>query len=333
MSAIFPADLRRILAIVGLCFGGTALALLVGCSKQVGEVAAPAVAASGAAEAVEGVVLTAEDVKNLGIATSIAAHTTHIAEEAGYGVVLAHETVAQSVADLSTAMAVQRQSESAFERSKRLAGTTGAMSADVQEAAERQAMVDRAALELARRRASSTWGQYPPWKNQGIDAQLTAVARGDAKIVRVTFPMGAIGASIPKTLRLARIVADPASTGWLSTVVWAAPADASVPGTSVFALLKRSEASEGERLAAWAPVGVAQDGVVVPASAVIISNGKYWFYLEVKANVFVRTELDTSMPITDGFFVQKGVAAGAKIVTASAGLLLARETNPSAAAE
>jgi hypothetical protein len=39
------------------------------------------------------------------------------------------------------------------------------------------------------------------------------------------------------------------------------------------------------------------------------------------------------MPTADGYFVKEGVSAGDKVVTASAGQLLAREMNPSTAAE
>jgi hypothetical protein len=73
--------------------------------------------------------------------------------------------------------------------------------------------------------------------------------------------------------------------------------------------------------------------VEIPAAAVIISNGQYWCYVEEKPGVFVRTEVDTSMPTADGYFVKEGVSAGDLVVTASAGQLLAREMNPSTAAE
>jgi hypothetical protein len=333
MNTNCSASQHRLIVLAGLCVGVVLLAPLSGCSRSPSEPAAPVPAALATDEASEGVALSAADVKSMGIETSAASGTVRVPEVAGFGVVLAHETVAQSVADLSTAIAVQRQSESAFERSKRLAGTTGAMAADVQEAAERQAVVDRAALELVKRRASSIWGQNPPWKNHGISADVTAIARGESKMVRVTFPLGALGDAVPKTLRLGPIAADPSHSGWQSTAVWAAPADTSMPGTSFFALLKGNSSTEGERLAAWAAVGAAENGVVIPASAVIISNGKYWFYVETKPNVFLRTELDTNMPTTEGFFVRHGVAVGAKIVTTSAGQLLARETNPTPAAE
>ena len=91
--------------------------------------------------------------------------------------------------------------------------------------------------------------------------------------------------------------------------------------------------SEGERLIAYAAVGAAENGVVVPYSATVISAGKYWCYIEEKTGLFVRTEIDPGMPTDDGYCVKEGIAPGAQVVTRSAGLLLARETNPGSEAD
>ena len=53
-------------------------------------------------------------------------------------------------------------------------------------------------------------------------------------------------------------------------------------------------------------------------------------YVEEKAGLFVRREIDVSMPTDEGYFVRKGIAAGAKVVTTSAGQLLARELGTAA---
>jgi hypothetical protein len=162
---------------------------------------------------------------------------------------------------------------------------------------------------------------------------LRALGVGEIKLVRVTFPLGSLGAETPGRLQLAHLNAANSAKSWTSTSIWGAPADATVPGRSFFALLKGSDASEGERLLVWAPAGAPEAGVLIPAAAAVISAGKYWCYLERKPGLFVRTELDTSMPVADGYFVKEGIAPNDKVVTNSAGLLLARETNPSSAAE
>jgi hypothetical protein len=281
----------------------------------------------------EGVSLKPEEIEKMGIVTTEARAITSEPEVNGFGVVIAHETIAQGVAELRTAIAAERQSHSALERSRRLAGTPGAMPADTQETAERQAAADRAALELARQRLSSTFGQNPPWKNPESSSELSALASGQTKLVRVTFPLGSVGDSAPKDVRLGHIDASPVGKNWESRSVWRAPADSTVPGRSFFAILKTSEASEGDHLMAWAPVGAAEPGVLVPAAATVMSQGKYWCYIEEEPGTFVRTEFDPGRPTPEGYFVKEGISAGDKIVIAAAGQLLARETNPSAEPE
>lgn len=328
---------------VGLCVGAL---LLGGCHKPPAPAdspspsaskAQPAAAAKDASEAPEaaeeGLRLSPDQVEKMGIVTTIAQSTSYTPEAAGYAVVMAHETLAQGAADLNTAVAVERQSRAALERIQRLAGTPGALPADAQESAGRQAAVDQAALLLARQRLSAVFGQNPPWNDRDT-ALLTALADGKIKLVRVTFPLGALEGAVPTSLRLAPIDGTRAGKkSWKATTLWDAPADANVPGRSFFALLKGSDAGEGERLLAWAPVGSPEAGVLIPEAATVISDNKYWCYLERKPGVFVRIEIDTRMPLADGYFMGKAVAAGEKIVTQSAGQLLARETNSGAAAD
>jgi hypothetical protein len=288
---------------------------------------------TGATGESEGVSLKPEEVEKMGIVTAEAKAIRHAPEAGGFGLVLAHESIAAAVAELDTAAATERQSGAAIARAQRLAGTPGAMPADAVESLQRQAAVDQAALELARRKLSSIFGQNYPWRNQINSPQLRALAGGDAKLVRVSFPLGATGDAPPASLRLAHIDAAHARKSIETRLVWSAPADASIPGRSYFAYLKSGEFGEGERLLAWTPIGEADSGVLVPASAAVINGGKYWCYVEEKAGQFVRSELDPSMATNDGYFVKEGIEAGAKIVTVSAGQLLAREINPSTATD
>jgi hypothetical protein len=340
MNGIPRSTHRRIAHVVGIAVCCAALLLSSACHKTQPKADAggdaPAADAKGkpaGEDSAEGVPLKPDEIVKMGIVATAVSATTHTPETIGFGTVMPHEAIAQAVAELATAVAVERQSRSTFARGQKLAGTPGAMPVESQEAAERQATVDQAALELAKRRLSSTFGQDPPWGNQDSSPELTALASGRIKLVRVTFPLGALGDSDPSSLRLAHINVAPGGKSWESRSVWSAPADANIPGKSFFALLKGADAGEGEHLLAWARVGAPKSGVEIPASAVIISNGKYWCYLEEKPGVFVRTEVDTGMPTADGYFVKEGVSAGDKVVTASAGQLLAREMNPSTAAE
>ena len=347
MKAITPMVPR-----LGLAACATVMLLLCGCHKAVPSAqkseagaAGETTASSGAADAEgkdkgkdkaapeeaaeEGLTLKPEEIEKMGIVTTDAPAITSEPEASGFAVVMAHETVATAVAEIRTALAAERQSRSALERSKRLAGTPGAMPADTQETAERQAVADQAALELARQRLSSAFGQSPPWKTDDNSPELLALASGKAKLIRVTFPLGSIDGATPKSVRLARLDNSQGAKSWQAQTVWRAPADITVPGKSFFAILKDDEAGEGDHLMAWAPVGAAEPGALVPASATLISAGKFWCYVEEKPGTFVRTEIDPSRPVADGYFVKEGISPGDKIVTAAAGQLLARESNPS----
>jgi hypothetical protein len=289
--------------------------------------------AGGKEEAAAGVTLTPEQIEKLGVVTDTVKPIDYTEETAGYGVVVPHETIAQAAAELVTAQVTEKQSQSALSRAKRLSGTPGAVSADVEETAARQAAVDAAALTLTIQRMSSTLGMNPPWKAGENNPVLQDLAGGRIKLVRVTFPLGALSGGIPASLRAAHIGGSKPDKSWKMTKVWDAPADASVPGRSFFALLKGSDAGEGERLLIWAPIGESVAGVVVPAAAAVMSDGKYWCYLEKKPGNFVKSEIDTARTVPDGYFVTEGVAAGDKVVTTAAGQLLARESGSGSEAE
>jgi hypothetical protein len=325
---------RQAAAVVLVVAAWSAALFAAGCRQ--GPTAAETPAAEtrdkGAPEA-EGVRLKSEEIEKAGIKTATLAASSHTPESTGYAVVITRETIAQALADLTSAAAIERQSRSALTRARSLAGTPGAMPIEAQETAERQAAVDHAAFVLAERRLSASYGQNAPWKENYNSPLLASLARGDTKLARVTFPLGALGSTVPTKLRLSRIGAAPGSKSIETLAVWSAPADATIPGRSFFAILKGGDVSEGERLIAHAAVGAAENGVIVPYSATVISAGKYWCYVEEQPGLFVRTEIDPGMPTDDGYFVKEGIAPGAQVVTSSAGLLLARQTNPSSEAE
>jgi len=279
-----------------------------------------------------GVQLEPQEIEKAGIVTVAAAAARHAPESTGFAVVITHEAIAQALAEVSNAAAAARQSGAALARGRSLAGTTGAMPIESLQAAERQATVDQTAQLLAQRRLSATYGQDAPWRDNFTSPELSALSSGEIKLARVTFPLGALGSAQPSQLKFSHLGSDQAGSSFASVAVWSAPADASIPGKSFFAMLKGSDAVEGERLIARAAVGAAESGVIVPFSAAIVRGGKYWCYIERQPGVFARAEIDISAPTDAGYFVTS-IAPGAKIVTVSAGELLAHELNPGTEAE
>jgi hypothetical protein len=313
------------------------LAMLAACGAKQDAAATESATSGDAATAgaeKSGLVLEKEQIDKLGLTTQPAKAGSFVAEISGYGQVLGHESVALMTAEIATANAAARQSRAALTRITDLAGTPGAFPAESLESAERQAATDAAALNLAQQKLTAALGQRGPWNGASGSGVLNALATGQIKLVRATFASGALSAGTPKRLRLAHFAAGNSAHNWKSGAVWDAPADTGMPGRSFFALLSGSDASEGERLQVWASgEGAAQSGVVVPSAAVVLSNDAYWCFVEKPAGTFVRTAVDTSRPVDGGYFVTEGVAVGDAIVTTAAGLLLARESNPSTEAE
>ncbi len=274
--------------------------------------------------------MTPEQVAKLAVVTTTAKAAQYLDEAPGYGVVVNHDTVAQAAAELKTARATHRLSQSALARAQKLSGTPGAVSADVEETAAQKAQVDAAALTLTSQKLSSIFGARPPWKLDEGDPVLQDVASGKVKLVRATVPFDAVGGGLPTRLRAGHIGTSKLAAPWTLTTIWDAPADSAVPGRSFFALLRQGDASEGERLQIWISTGRSESGVFVPTAAAILYEGKFWCYVETRPGIFRRVELDTARTSTDGYFETAGVSAGDKVVIAAAGQLLAKETGSGA---
>jgi hypothetical protein len=279
------------------------------------------------------VVLTAEERQKLGITTAPAQAITFNDSSTAFGVVLGHETIAQSVADLETAAGAARFSEVALTRAQKLASGPGALGTDTLENLQKQRSTDLAALSLARRKATAVVGVRFPWQGAAGDSDtLDALASGEAKLLRATFPSGEFVGAAPKALRLLPLEAHAATpdTSLTASPVWDAPQDPNLPGRSFFALIRNPDIAEGSRfqvIPSSPTSGVT--GVLVPATAVVVTGGQYWCYLEKKTGTFTRVPIVIDKPLGPGYFVNDGIGLsdGDPIVTAAAGLLLAREMN------
>ena len=99
-----------------------------------------------------------------------------------------------------------------------------------------------------------------------------------------------------------------------------------MPGPALLALIPGSNGlGFGERLTATVPSGDAQSGAVVPASAMVLAGGQAWCYVQTGEHEFARRAIEIGRPVAAGYFQDHAIAAGDKIVTSGAGLLLARE--------
>jgi len=265
-----------------------------------------------------GVTLRAEDREKLGIELGAIASATFQPSIDGPAYVVDAQAVVGAMADLGRAEADARASQAGLKRTRDLFNLDTAVSAEALEAAERLAATHDAQLRIARARATLTFGTAAPWLDAGRrEPLLAALSAGSMLLVSASFPSG-LGSAQPAALALRR-VANPGAASWNATQIWAGPADPSVPGRTMLALLSApSDLSSGERLRASVASGAALPGAVVPLAAVVLAGGEPWCYVEA-------ADEELGRPLATGYFQAQGFAAGERVVVAGAGLLLARE--------
>lgn len=312
----------------GKATAAIALALLLalgGCGKT----DKPAATEKEAGET-QGLTLKDEEIKSLGVTVQTATPAQFRGRIDGYGVVTPLDAIAQADSEFLTAQAAASQSAAAANRARSLStGEEAAISREQLEVAESKASADAAALALARRKTEAAFGLHSPWRDADTrQAAMRRLASGEAVLVRVTFP--AIGGAAPKTVEISRMGADHKS--WSSHAIWDAPADAAVPGRSFYALVEGSDLAQNERVTAAIPTGTAQAGAKIPAHALVYGESEVWAYVQKDAHTFLRTKVDITRPVDDGYFVTT-IKPGEKLVVDGAGLLMAREINPSTEAE
>jgi len=296
------------------------LAVLACVSAQAAEKKSPADARTRT------VAMDAATQARIGIATAAAQAVQYQPEVRGLGQVMGIDAIAQTDADLSTAEAAAQASDSALIRARELHAADNSVSQQTVEAAVHQAAADAAQLALAERKAASAWGRDAPWHDrQSRHAWTQKIVAGQAAILRVTFPPDTVGDARLDSIRIERLN-QPGEGRWHPASVWSAPADPTVPGRSYFMLVEHAQGlNSGERVLVLASFGSVKAGAVVPSSAVVIAEGRTWFYVRSKPDYFVRQALDLSQPLREGYFVVSGIQPGAPVVIQGAGQLLARE--------
>jgi hypothetical protein len=88
----------------------------------------------------------------------------------------------------------------------------------------------------------------------------------------------------------------------------------------------QQDLTPGVNLLAHLAIGNPMRGVIIPASAVVWSEGKAWTYLQSAPNQFSRRELATDIAVNEGYFVSSGFSAGSKVVRRGAQSLFSEES-------
>jgi len=170
--------------------------------------------------------------------------------------------------------------------------------------------------------AEQQWGEVVArWAMEG-SPELDRILSTREVLIQVTLPFDQNYAA-PQTMR----VEVPGRTRSEATLISVFPrVDPRIQGRSfLYWAPAQPDFTPGVNLVSHLIVGNSTRGVVVPASAVVWSEGKAWAYLQTAARQFSRREVPTESPVEAGYFVARGFSAEDKVVTKGAQSLLSEE--------
>jgi len=271
------------------------------------------------------VALSQNEIARLGIETLPAKTATFTPQVRGYGMVISLAPIAQADFDYRTAEAAVTESNAILQRTERLFAEQ-ALSQQSVDTARHRATADMAQLVLADRKEAALFGQNSPWRGPPRnEALIDALASGKSTLIQATFPLGTAFTAPPRQLFVARIDPQPGQQSWSSHLIWEGPADPAIPGRNFLGFVDHSDLALGEHVLVFAPVGAPEQGISIPADAVVISEGKPWCYVEDTPQHFHRVPVDLKLEIANGYFVPQGIAPSQPVVVRGTGLLLAHE--------
>jgi len=300
----------------------------------------------------EGVALTPADRERLGIAVEELRPAERQGQTEGFATVVSAAALGEVDSDLAAARVASVASHAALARAEALYADQVSVSLAAVEAARRQAAADDAQVQRLERRLALEWGPRAggsPFAGEGSRrAWLDRLASGQAALARVQFPLGTALPSRAPTLHLENLTAADSRAAPTVRAIWPAPEDPALPGPAFFALVQGGALPQiGERLRATADLSHRQRGVTIPESAVVLSGGSAWCFVEIDGGPGARTGRFIRRPVAlaegfssdaagskpGGYFAASGFTAGEKVVVQGAGLLLAHEMGAAAGAD
>ena len=81
----------------------------------------------------------------------------------------------------------------------------------------------------------------------------------------------------------------------------------------------------GMNLNVFLASGPLESGAIIPSGAVVWSQGSAWCYIEESPGKFVRSAVQTTNPVSSGWFVTEGIDPNARVVTSGAQTLFSEE--------
>jgi hypothetical protein len=172
----------------------------------------------------------------------------------------------------------------------------------------------------------NAWGEtIAGWAADPDSRVMQSLLRQSAFLVQVVLPFDLAPANARSRVRVAPAVAG----GMLHPARFVSDSpqiDPAFPGQTAFYLVDGAGFRAGMRLTARIGTGgVAVDGVIVPAEAVVWHAGKAWAYVKEDEQTFARHEVSTRRELDGGWFNAQGFGMDDEVVVSGAQLLLSEE--------
>ena len=242
-----------------------------------------------------------------------------------YGNVLDPTQLSSAVSDFIATHATAKASQNEFERLKKLSDQAIA-SQRALESAQATVSSDSAQADSARARLVAAWGKAIADRDE-LSEFVQSLASGDSALVRLDLPAGEMLQAEPTGAHVTALGdgTNSIEASYLNSVPTVNP---QTQGRSFLFLVKPNSARlvAGESVTGWLEIsGTPVSGLVVPADAVVHTDGRDWIYAQTANDSFTRKEIVTDHPVAGGWFVGGMIAPGEKLVVAGAQQLLSTE--------
>jgi|GEM_PF-1103469 len=237
---------------------------------------------------------------------------------------------AKDQADVETAAARLRYAKENYDRLHLLYAEGRNTSETEVEAAEAAWRAATAASFAARHVISAEegsilqeWGPVVSgWLRQNSPA-FGRLMRQEALLIRIAVSPRRSVPSAPA----AAVIETPSAESVEASLVSPAPAtDPRIQGPAFFYAARPAPGLKpGMNISAYLPVGPKEEGVVIPASAVVWWQGLPWVFVQTAPDRFARRQVQSYTPVEGGWFVRRGFRAGERIAVAGAQMLLSKE--------
>lgn len=266
--------------------------------------------------------------KEIGLRTETLPAVVRAVEVEAYGFILDPAPLAKLNSDLISAQAALDASRAQYRRSQRLFAEHKNVSLRDLQTAQAAYLTDQARRDALAQQFRDTWGSEIARMDARARSEfVNALVDRREAIVRLSLPAGETLDGVPGRAAITALGHEGKPLA-ARAVYYAPTVDPRMQGETFLALVGTGEFQlrPGTAVSAYLPSsGRAEQGVMVPRSAVVRYGGGRWVYRKLDGGRFARSEMIPAESSSAGYFVTQSLRPGMRVVVAGAQALLSEE--------